>query len=71
MMIRVGVCDASPDHCFMARGVLGQMGIEESPSTGPLGRASCRWSRSSPAPSLPDTGGGRLRTVSLCVGRPR
>lgn len=26
MMIQAGVCDASPDHCFMARGMLGQLG---------------------------------------------
>lgn len=46
-------------------------GIEENPSTDPLGRASCRGSRSSPVPSLSDTDGGRFRTVSLCVARPR
>lgn len=28
---------------------------------GPLGRACCRWSSISPAPSLPHAGGGRLQ----------
>lgn len=37
MMIWVGVCDASPDHCFMARGVLGQMGDRGEPQHRSLG----------------------------------
>lgn len=31
MMTWAGACDASADHCFMARGVLGQMGDGEKP----------------------------------------
>lgn len=37
MMIQAGVCDTSPDHCFMARRMLGQVGDRGEPQRRSLG----------------------------------